>query len=286
MGPEEENMLSKIGFVFILLMTACFRLALFLNSPLTWWHAATAAVDPSRQTYYISLFIILGYHYLSTFGSLLDDLATYLIMATTSICLIGLEKLVAVIWFLWTSILGTSAWLQLVHSWYFDAAFHYKIHQHPLRILHRTRPRRAVRKLFPGRSRVHVLSIPLFMHGVPTFEQHQFASALRSQRWTTSLPVDGPVFDPSSFVKQFRLSFWEDPGLVAGFDEVNVILISLLYMTIYRFGRFAQVMAQFSLRVRGKWHRLISLMTHVYDQMTSRLYRFQPDPPRKIWIRM
>eukprot|EP00956_Cyclotella_meneghiniana_P036772 scaffold130371_cov40-Cyclotella_meneghiniana.AAC.4 len=150
----------------------------------------------------------------------------YIFAVTVSSSYVILLKGAALLWKLWIVEVSFYWWLLAFYKYLTDQPYV------PFEWFERKRPRRAVRKLFPGFSRKYVMSIhPAWIP--PTHTQNAFRAAIKNGRWTShmhSLP-EAPKF---CSLRDYDQWLWSDYCSAPIFEEINIMMTSLFMMTLYR----------------------------------------------------
>jgi hypothetical protein len=206
---KDRNSLHKIagfcrliGGILLFFCVAFFRMAHYVNSSDTWWQIVSnprtytiiqnkVRTAPSNLWNNLAWFLVQG----KTFLSVICDYLSVVGISTVYISgILGCNLL----WQLWISFVSFYWWLKAIALYTSDRSF-WKAS--PPYVFVRKRPRRAVRKLYPGLQRRKVMSISDYFHP-PSHEQNKFISALRLRRWTSQFQqFEQPVLDTSHWAR-------------------------------------------------------------------------------------
>jgi hypothetical protein len=190
----------------------------------------TIDVHERNAFHFIAQALYQASHVQETIISWILIMAEYIMQTTIQ----AIFVLIQLSWFYcWKATIGLTkidAWLVMIHSWYFDRDFHARSKHKLINEDQRKRPRRAIRKMFPGISRRKLMSNYFLMHSVNTPEQNMYASARRTKRWSHQFD---DRWDPPTGIKalnNFRLTCWNSSPRSIIFDELNLIFLSLAIM--------------------------------------------------------
>jgi hypothetical protein len=176
--------------------------------------------------------------------------------------------------------------------------------------------RQAEHKSFAfGMSRKKYLALDKYIYHVSTYQENEMDPAIKMKRWESpSVPksTQRPDFILSCHVPEYKThpsklesctvhriqpfdrvlqTIWSDWPMGEQFEEMNQIMISLLYMLFYRLLIFGFVSAwtfcRRAFRV-NKWlvHELASVCIKTIDNFTNEIFEMQSHFTNRKWVRM